>query len=124
MDGMSPIKILLITPFVLFIAVYAARLRNRTVYRLAFIGIAALAILLVAVPDATMTVAHWVGVGRGTDLVFYVGGVAVFFAIVVLYSRIRELEEMQADLVRQIAIREAQDQRTARDTANEPAESC
>ena len=59
-----------------------------------------------------------VGVGRGADLVLYLGLLALAFVCLLLYSKIRELEVALTDLARSIAIAEA---RKPIDEASAPA---
>jgi hypothetical protein len=61
----------------------------------------------VMVPDLSAEIARLVGVGRGVDLVLYLGILGLSFVCLLLYSKIRELEATLTDLVRSIAIVEA-----------------
>lgn len=101
------IKPLLILPlFGLFL--YALlRGGQRTLYRLALLLLAIIGILLVLRPQISQQLAEWLGVGRGTDLVLYLSTVTLLSGGVMLYSRIRKLEEQQTALIRKIALLEA-----------------
>jgi hypothetical protein len=63
---------------------------------------------MIAAPDWTNDVAHWVGVGRGVDLFFYLAILGFSFATLILYSKIRDLDESLTRLVRAIAIERAE----------------
>lgn len=69
-------------------------------------------------PELTILVAQTLGIGRGSDLVFYTailaGGIGFFF----VFLRLRRIEEQLTVLVRHIALHE-----TAEDTENEPPRS-
>ncbi len=64
-------------------------------------------IFFVLFPDYTTRLAHWMGVGRGVDLLLYLGFVFLFFLIIKLYSRIRKMEQKFTDVVRKKSIDEA-----------------
>lgn len=64
-------------------------------------------IYLVWFPDHTMTIAHWVGVGRGTDLLTYLWIVVSILFIVILHLRINRLMGMVTELNRHLALRDA-----------------
>lgn len=83
-------------------------LRARFVYRLLSIFLLFTAITFVLLPDMTTTIAHLLGVGRGTDLLLYVSLVAGLHAVLMLYARIRDLERKITEQVRAAAVRDAQ----------------
>jgi small membrane protein len=64
----------------------------------------------VVVPNVTNDVAHFVGVGRGADLVLYMAIVAVLFVLLHYYSKFVELQAKLTELTRQIAIMKAESQ--------------
>jgi hypothetical protein len=45
----------------------------RLTYRLALLGLGGVGIFFIAFPDRTTDIAHMLGVGRGTDLLVYLG---------------------------------------------------
>lgn len=96
---MINIKIILVLPLVLLIIFYLTRLGNKTYYRLALIAISATGILFVLFPSLTNTIAHWVGVGRGADLITYLFIVFFFLGGVNLYAKIKKLESQQQELL-------------------------
>ena len=65
-------------------------------------------ILFVLFPALTDKLAHLVGVGRGADLVTYLFMVFFFLAGIILYSKIRKIEAEQSELVRRIAVHQAE----------------
>jgi small membrane protein len=59
-------------------------------------------------PEDVTRVAHFVGVGRGTDLLLYLLIVAFVFAVLNFYLRLRDNEHRLTDLARAVALREAE----------------
>jgi hypothetical protein len=66
-------------------------------------------IFFVLFPEYTNQLAKLVGVGRGADLIFYLGFLFMFFVILKLYSRIRKLEQHLTESVRKKSIDEAKE---------------
>lgn len=106
---MLNIKVILLIPLLLLIVFYLPKLGNRTFYRLTLIGISLVGILFVLFPSLTDKLAHFVGVGRGADLVTYLFIVFFFLAGITLYSKIRKLEADQTEIVRKIAVLRAEE---------------
>jgi small membrane protein len=107
---MTLIKVLLIAAFV-GLLVWAfrnrARVGLRAGTRIAVIALTALAVASILQPNITQAMADFVGVTRGTDLVFY--GVSVAFVIncISTYFRFREQDRRMVEIVRASAIRDA-----------------
>ena len=84
-------------------------------------GIALLAIALgvvaVVFPDLVTSVAHVVGVGRGTDLVVYALCVTFLFTTIGLHMRLAALNDRFVDLARRVALNEARDEAARAQTA-------
>jgi hypothetical protein len=59
---------------------------------------------LIADPSATTTLASWVGIGRGADLVLYVATLAGLGAALFFYARFRRLEVVVTGIVRREAL--------------------
>jgi len=74
---------------------------------------AAVAICVLA-PGITQWFAHLLGVGRGADAVFYLGLVGLSYAFFRVYVRTRHLEQQLTLLVRQLALKEAEEQPSAK----------
>ena len=81
--------------------------RHQAVRRLLLLSLVLLAITSVLVPGVVTTVASWLGVGRGTDLVLYGTVVALLGFIASSYRRARSLEARLAQLTRRLALDEA-----------------
>ena len=92
----------------IFIAMYMyVRLRTSLIDVLLIFAFMLGGILLVLFPDTTSKIAHWAGVGRGVDLVFYLGFLFLFFVILKLYARIRRLEQHLTKEVREETINQS-----------------
>ncbi len=107
---MNWIQVLLIAAV---LALLAYLLRSRTnaktkawvkVGYLLFVVAAVYAILR---PDDTTVLAHWLGVNRGTDLLFYALTIAFVFTTLSTYLRFKDLELRYARLARAVALQNA-----------------
>ncbi len=65
-----------------------------------------LATVVVFLPDSTVYIARFVGIGRGSDLVVYVALVAIFFLIFKLMVKIEILNRDITKLTRKISLDE------------------
>ena len=74
-----------------------------TVFALLAAGAAA-----VMFPGATDDIAHYVGVGRGVDLITYILEIAVMFVLLHYYTKFVELEQQLTQLTREMAILKAE----------------
>lgn len=87
--------------------IYLSRLRSTLAKRTVVLTFAVLGIIMVMIPDLTNTLASLVGVGRGADLLLYLGIVGLMFLFLLVYVRMRILETALTDLVRSIAVANA-----------------
>ena len=70
------------------------------------------AAVAIARPELTAMVARALGIGRGTDLVLYVAILAMVFGFFAVYVRMRRIESDLTKIVRELAIRGADDDQT------------
>ena len=106
---MTIIQILL-TIGVAVIAIYMYLRLRSSLFDVILIGLFfAVGVFFVVFPETTNKIAHWVGVSRGADLLFYCSILFLFFLIMKLYSRLRRVEERFTDLVRSKSIEEAEE---------------
>lgn len=105
---MRPVQFVLILMLIGVLVLYFNRLRSGILDRVVVLVLAALGIAMVVAPEWTNTVAHGVGVGRGVDLFFYLAIVGFAFALLIVYSKIRELEASITHLVRSLALERAE----------------
>lgn len=104
---MRPIQLFLIALLVLLGYVALARQRGRLLGRIVIVLFAGVGAFMILLPDLTTDIAQWLGVGRGADLMLYLGVLGFAFIAFVLYTRIRELEAEVTTLARAIAIERA-----------------
>lgn len=69
--------------------------------------------IAVVVPETTDEVAHFVGVGRGADLVTYISIIAVLFVLVHYYAKFVALQRNVTEITRELAIMRAEVDRVA-----------
>lgn len=67
-----------------------------------------LAAVLIAFPQAAGVAARWLGIGRGSDLVFYAAVLAGIAACLYFYQRYRRLEMLCTELLRRESLRYAE----------------
>ncbi|MEZ0051328.1 hypothetical protein ABIA30_002326 [Mycobacterium sp. MAA66] len=104
---MNWIQGLLITAVVLLL-VYLLRSRRsaksrawvKLGYGLFMLG----AIYAIIRPNDTTVVAHWLGIGRGADLLVYALVIAFLFTTISAYMRFKDLELRYAQLARRVAL--------------------
>lgn len=104
---MRPIQFILILLLVMVVVTYFRRLRSRLLDRVIAVLFGLVGVVMAVMPDWTNTLAQLVGVGRGADLLTYLGLVGLIFLCLLLYSKLRDLESSLTDLVRAIAIEQA-----------------
>ena len=63
-------------------------------------------IFTILFPESTTVAAQWVGIGRGTDLVFYLTSFAVMFLAALVYLKFKRLEDRIATLTSELALRD------------------
>ncbi|QGN56656.1 DUF2304 domain-containing protein [Nostocoides sp. HKS02] len=98
--------------------VFSRGVRTQAVRRLGLVGFAAFAVWSILFPSVWNSIAHLVGVGRGTDVVLYALVLAFLSFTLTSYMRFRELENRYTRLARRIALDEAA---PPRDPVAEPA---
>jgi small membrane protein len=97
----------LLAVVVLVIAIQTARRRLTARVGFAWIALWVAAAVSIADPDLLVRAAHFLGIGRGADLVLYLSVIFSFAAFFVTYLRFRRVDEQLTKLVRHIAIRDA-----------------
>jgi hypothetical protein len=66
-------------------------------------------IVFVIFNEITDKMAHFLGISRGADMIFYLGILFLFFLILKLYARLRRVEENLTELVRKRSIDEMEE---------------
>ena len=107
------IQFILIPLLLLLLVMYFVRLRSRFFMRAIALLIGILGIVLVAQPEWSTVASQALGVGRGADLITYLGLVGLSFVCLLLYSKMRFLEAHLTSLIRTAAIAGAHSPTTA-----------
>lgn len=66
-----------------------------------------LATILVFYPNSTTTIAHYLGIGRGTDLLLYISLVVIFYVLFRLHIKLESIGRSLTKIVRKDALEEA-----------------
>ena len=97
---MTKFQVVGIASLIFILISYLRRFRRPAIDKI-FIGIMLITgIFFVLYPEVTNQLAHFLGIGRGADLVFYMAILGFGYLIFVLYSKIKKLEEQLATVVR------------------------
>jgi len=106
---MTSIQVILIVLSLLAAIVASFAFQSRLGSRLLGLVFFVTASGFVLFPDTTTKIAHALGVGRGADLLLYVALFAGIHAFLLLYLKTRRLERKMTEMIRTMAIRDAQD---------------
>jgi small membrane protein len=106
---MNGIQLVLVTGIVFIGLYFIIRLKKRLLDIVLLTAMIACGIVLVLWPDVTNIIANRLGVGRGADLIFYLSILIFWFIVLKLYARIRKLEQLLTELIRNDAIKKATD---------------
>ncbi len=90
-------------------SIYVLRVRRQLTDRLIMLVLAAVGVFLVLFPNASTWLANRIGIGRGTDMIFYFFILFVLFRFVAIARRQREIESKLTEIVRAQAIQNAQE---------------
>jgi Uncharacterized conserved protein len=101
---MKSIQVILLGSLVILFTYIINKLKNRWVDLLLFSVLILTGAIFIIFPDWTIYIANKLGVGRGADLIFYFSIILFWFVIVKLYSRIRKLEQLMTEIVRNDAL--------------------
>lgn len=106
---MLPIQILLVGFLLVALRTTWRRQRENAISRreaLAWSVLWLAAATVIILPQTTTTVAQWVGVGRGVDMVLYASIVGLFFLVFRLFVAFDKLERQLTDIVRREALKD------------------
>ena len=103
---MKGVQFLLLALLCIIAYFVIAKLRNKVFELFILIFLVVAAAVFICFPSLTIVVANFLGVGRGTDLVFYVSTLLFWFVVLKLYVRQRNLEKIVTELIRQKAIQD------------------
>ena len=105
---MMAIQIILIAGLAVLLVLYLIRFRSSLYLRLLALVVAGVGIVFVYRPEWSTLFSQTLGVGRGADLISYVGIVGLSYVCLQLYSKLRSLEADMTQIARSRAIEEAQ----------------
>ena len=95
---------------IIIIAVYMyLRLRSSLFDLILIFLFLATGIVFVMFNEITDKMAHFMGISRGADMIFYLSILFLFFLILKLYSRLRRVEQSLTELVRKKSIDEMEE---------------
>ncbi len=97
---MTGIQLILLASFAFLALYFFTRIRNRITDAVLFLAFVVIGVVFVIFPEWTNILAKKLGVGRGADLVFYTSIIAFSFVVMMLYSKIRKLEQTITQLIR------------------------
>ena len=80
--------------------------QGRAGKRILLIGFVGLVVFTILFPETTTVAANWMGIGRGTDLVFYLTSFALMFLAALVFLKFKRLEDRIATLTTELALRE------------------
>lgn len=106
---MTPIQVFLLLFLVGAFFLYWKLFQNRFLNRLVLVGAFCVTILFVFKPAMSTRLANWLGVGRGTDLILYISIVTVIFVLLMMYAKIKKLEEMLTTILREHSLKQHSD---------------
>src|SRR6188474_3368189 len=95
---------------IIVIAIYMyVRLRSTIFDLILILLFLVTGIIFVMFNEITDKIAHFLGISRGADMIFYLGILFLFFLILKLYSRLRRVEENLTELIRKRSIDEMEE---------------
>ena len=106
---MTLIQIILAAGIVIIAAYMYLRLRSTLFDVILIVAFLITGIVFVMFNELTDVIAHFLGISRGADMIFYLGILFLFFLILKLYSRLRKVEQKFTEFVRNKSIEEAED---------------
>lgn len=83
------------------------RLRSSYVDAILILLFMAAGLVFIFFPELSNRVAHFLGVGRGADMIFYISILFFAFLIMKLYAKTRKLEQMITKIIRDESLKNA-----------------
>ncbi len=107
---MNMAQFIFLALMILAMVVVILRYRQRRIGAIGFLLwllLWAAASVTVLFPGGTIAMAHFLGIGRGADLVMYLGLILIFYLLFRVYVRLEKIDREMTQLVRATALREA-----------------
>jgi small membrane protein len=96
---------------IIFTAMAIARRRITPGVGVGWVLLWVAAAISIAAPGILAVVARFLGIGRGADLVMYLSILVMFIGFFVMYLRYRRLNDQLTEIVRHLAIRDAEERK-------------
>ena len=106
---MTLIQVVLTAGIIIIAAYMYMRLRNTFLDLVLILLFLITGVVFVIFNEITDKMAHFLGIGRGADMIFYLGLLFLFFLMLKLYARLRRVEENLTELVRKKSIEDAEE---------------
>ena len=106
---MTLIQVVLTAGIVIIAAYMYLRLRSSILDVILIAVFLITGVVFVMFNEVTDVIAHFLGISRGADMIFYLGILFLFFLILKLYSRLRKIEEKFTEFVRSKSLEEAEE---------------
>jgi len=106
---MTLIQVVLTAGIIIIAAYMYLRLRNTFLDLVLILLFLITGVVFVIFNEITDKMAHFLGIGRGADMIFYLGLLFLFFLMLKLYARLRRVEENLTELVRKKSIEDAEE---------------
>jgi hypothetical protein len=106
---MTLIQIILASGIIIIATYMYLRLRSNILDVILILLFVVVGIVFVMFNEITDKMAHFLGISRGADMIFYLGILFLFFLILKLYSRLRKVEQKFTELVRNKSLEEAEE---------------
>jgi len=106
---MTLIQIILTSGIIIIAAYMYLRLRSNVLDVILILLFVVVGVVFVMFNEITDKMAHFLGISRGADMIFYLGILFLFFLILKLYSRLRRIEQNLTELVRKKSIEEIEE---------------
>ncbi len=104
---MIPFQAVLLVLIVLLGIFFVRRSRSRLANRTLSILMVLILVVFVIFPDVTTWIANRLGIGRGTDFLFYTFALFVLYTLGLIAIRMREQDRKLTQITRSLAIRDA-----------------
>lgn len=103
---MKPIQLILVPVLLFLLALFFRKLRQQPVMRIFVLAVILTGLVFSVFPESSTIIANYLGIGRGADLIMYVGMLGLSAVSVLLYLRTLKLERMITEIVRRKALEE------------------
>ena len=97
---MTKFQVLGIASLLFILITYLRKFRRPALDKLLIGLLMASGIFFVLDPEVTNQLAHFLGIGRGADLIFYLAILGFGYITLLLYSKIKKLEDQLTQIVR------------------------